>query len=249
MPTANTSSEPVERRYEWLYGDELETLIRERPVAWVPLGVVEEHGSHLPWGLDALKAHAVCLRLASTLGGVVLPACHFAGIHGDPKPGREGEWRQDAAAAGDMLYTRSTFKALLRETFDGLANLGFRVVVAYTGHYPTIQTTALAAVADECSTDRATMLAFWEPLACGGGGDHGGKWETSIFMAVRPAGARLYAVSAPRTGEDGHYRGQRVRETSSVALGEWALGRIEEYLAAAVSKALSAHGSDHDQDS
>jgi len=237
-----------ERRYEWLYGDELRRLMLERPVAWVPLGILEEHGAHLPWGLDGLKAHGVCLRLASRIGGVVLPPCHLAGIHGDALPGREDEWRANAAAAGDMLYREDTYRALLRETFEGLANVGFRVVVAYTGHYPTVQYRALADVAAECSTARITVLPFWEPLACGGGGDHGGKWETSIFMALRPGAARLYAVTDPHATEAGHYRGQRVRETSSVALGEWALGRIEEYLSAAVAEALVALGVDCEQD-
>ncbi len=228
----------TERRYEWLYGDELPLLIAERPLAWVPLGILEEHGEHLPWGLDGLKAHAVCVRLSEALQGVVLPASHLAGIHGDPSTGREAAWRQGAAAAGDMLYTEAVFRDHLRETFHGLANLGFRAIVAYTGHYPTAQTDALAAVAAECSDTRVTVVPFWEPLACGGGGDHGGKWETSIFMALRPGRARLSAVADRSTGEAGHYRGQRVRETASVALGEWALRRIEEYLTLAVDEAL-----------
>lgn len=237
-----------ERRYEWLYGDELRRAMRELPLAWVPLGVLEEHGAHLPWGLDALKAHAVCLRMAARIGGVVLPPCHFAGIHGDARPGADDEWRAGAAEAGDMLYTEATFRALLRETFQALANVGFRVVVAYTGHYPTVQTTAVADVAAECSTDGVSVVPFWEPLACGGGGDHGGKWETSIFMALRPGAARLYAVSDPHTGDAGHYRGQRVAETASAALGEWALERIEEYLAAAIADAFGLLRGQHEQD-
>src|SRR5262245_31885742 len=72
----------TEPRHELLYGEELFDRIRERPLAWLPLGILEHHGEHLPWGLDGLKAHAVCLRLAARLGGVVLPPNHFAGIHG-----------------------------------------------------------------------------------------------------------------------------------------------------------------------
>ncbi len=238
----------AERRYEWLYGDELRRLIRERPLAWAPLGVLEEHGEHLPWGLDGLKAHGACLRLAEAIGGVVLPACHVAGIHGDAALGREAEWRRGAAAAGDMLYTQATLRALLIETFRGLANVGFRVIVAYTGHYPRAQTDVLSEVAEECSAGDVAVIPFWEPLACGGG-DHGGKWETSIFMALREGGARLGAVADARTGETGHYRGQRVGETASAALGEWAMGRIEEFLSAAVDAAFRGLEKDSGQDS
>ncbi len=231
-------SRRIERRYEWLYGDELPRLIADRPLAWVPLGILEEHGEHLPWGLDGLKAHGVCLRLSETLRGVVLPPSHLSGVHGDPAPGHESSWRAGAADAGDMLFTVDVFRRHLRQTVDGLANLGCRAVVAYTGHYPTVQTDAVATIAAECSTPSVTVIPFWEPLACGGGGDHGGKWETSIFMALRGGGARLAAVADRATGEPGHYRGQRVRETASVALGEWALRRIEEYLTLAVDQAL-----------
>src|SRR5436190_21426300 len=102
---------PTERRYERLYGDELFARIREKPLAWLPLGILEHHGAHLPWGLDGLKAHAICLQLAERLGGVVLTANHFAGIHGDGQAGNEKEFRQCAAAIGDLLYSEQLFRA------------------------------------------------------------------------------------------------------------------------------------------
>src|SRR5216684_447865 len=138
----------TERRYELLYGDELFDLIRGRPLAWLPLGILERHGAHLPWGLDGLKAHAVCLRLAERFGGVVLPATHLAGIHGDCRGADQSEFRRRHAAIGDLLYREETFRTFLYETFDGLANLGFRVIVAYTGHYPKVQTRILTEVAE-----------------------------------------------------------------------------------------------------
>jgi creatinine amidohydrolase len=227
-----------ERRYELLYGEELFALMRERPLAWLPLGILEHHGEHLPWGLDGLKAHAVCLRLAERLGGVVLPASHLAGIHGDGGAGDEAALRRQRAVQGDLLYREQSFRIFLHETFDGLANLGFRVIVAYTGHYPTVQTRLLQEVAEAfTAAGDATVIPFWEPLACGGG-DHGGKWETSIYMALAPEGVRLDAVRDERTGRPGHYRGQDVRGQASAALGEQALASIEGYLAEAIRVAL-----------
>ena len=81
----------LERRYEYLFGGELQDRIAERAIAWVPLGPLEKHGEHLPWGLDGLKAHAQCLRLAERFGGVVLPAIHVAGIHDPWHKDRETE--------------------------------------------------------------------------------------------------------------------------------------------------------------
>ncbi len=100
----------TERRYEHLYGAELFDLIQERPLAWLPLGILEKHGWHLPWGLDGLKAHAVCLRLAKKFGGVVLPAIHLASVHGNRREADENEFRSRHAAVGDFLYREETFR-------------------------------------------------------------------------------------------------------------------------------------------
>jgi creatinine amidohydrolase/Fe(II)-dependent formamide hydrolase-like protein len=219
-----------ERRFERLYGDELFAQIVVCPLAWLPLGILEHHGGHLPWGLDGEKAHAICLVLAERLGGIVLPACHLAGIH-------------DRLYPGDLCYTEATFRAFLRETFEGLAHLGFRTIVAYTGHYPDVQMEALQAAAETFNqTGAAVVIPFWELLAIGEG-DHGGKWETSLYLALHPDAVRLDAVHEDRTGEPGIYRGHRVAEVASAALGQQGLERIEVYLTEAIKKSVPTEGS------
>lgn len=240
--TLSTPMSGCERRYELLYGEELDWLRRERPLAWLPLGILEQHGEHLPWGLDGLKAHAVCLRLAERLGGVVLPAQHLAGVHGDCRNADEAGFRRRRAAAGDLLYREQTFRTHLWETVESLANLGFRVIVAYSGHYPEVQTHIVKEVADAfTATGDATVIPFWEPLACGDG-DHGGRWETSIYLALDPEGVRLEAIREERTGQAGFYRGQDVRSHASSAFGEQALARIEAYLDEAIRTAFATTG-------
>jgi creatinine amidohydrolase len=237
-PTLSEPTNPRERRYELLYGEELYRLMRERPLAWLPLGILEHHGEHLPWGLDGLKAHAVCLRLAERLGGVVLPAQHLAGVHGDCRDTDDDSFRRCHAAAGDLLYREQTFRTYLWETVDSLANLGFRVIVAYSGHYPEVQTRLVQEVADAFTrTGAATVISFWEPLACGEG-DHGGRWETSIYLALAPEAVRVEAIREERTGQAGFYRGQDVRSHASASFGEQALAKIETYLADAVRAAF-----------
>lgn len=234
----------TERRYERLYGEELFRLMRERPLAWLPLGILEQHGGHLPWGLDGFKAHAVCRRLAARLGGVVVPAQHLAGVHGDCRDGDETEYRRRCAAIGDLLYREQTLRTYLHETFDGLANIGFRVIVAYTGHYPEVQTRLLNDVAEAfTTTGGAIVIPFWEPLACGDG-DHGGRWETSIALALDPRTVRLAAIRDEHTGRGvtGHYRGQDVRSHASAAFGEQALAQIEAYLSRAIERAFRNAG-------
>lgn len=229
-----------ERRWEALYGDELYELIRERPLAWLPLGILEKHGDHLPWGLDGLKAHKACLRMADKLGGVVLPPQHLLGVHGDLQPGRdEVQFRKFHREVGDFMFREETFRRWLIEAYDGLENIGFEVIVAYTGHYPEIQTRIVMETAGKWNAvSGAAVIPFWEPLACGEG-DHGGKWESSIWMALEPAGVRLYAARDEETGREGWYRGVPVRKESSREFGEKALKMIESYLGEKIEAALN----------
>ena len=229
----------TERRWSKIYGNALYRLIEERPLAWLPFGIIERHGEHLPWGLDGDKAYLVCLNLAGKLGGVVLPVSHLAGVHGDRPSGEdEDAFRQRHAAVGDFIYREETLRRFLEETFDGLANLGFRVIVAYTGHYPEVQTRIFQEAAKAfTATGRATVIPFWEPLACGEG-DHAAKWESSIWMALVPGGVRMDAIVDYKTGKSGFYRGSEIRSGITKEFGEKALAMIEKYLAEKIHEAF-----------
>ncbi|MBI4026406.1 MAG: creatininase family protein [Verrucomicrobia bacterium] len=172
----------VERRYEHLYGVELQDRIAERPIAWVPLGPLEKHGEHLPWGLDALKAHAQCLRLAGRFGGVVLPAIHVAGIH-DPWHSDPAVYRRMRAEVGNFYLRKKTLRLLVEDIIDGLSNIGFKIIVLNSGHYPNYQGRFLKQIAAKKQTPQLRVIAFDEadarlPV------DHAGVFETAIFMAL-----------------------------------------------------------------
>lgn len=64
-------------RMEEMSPDELEAVLAEAPVAFVPLGTYEHHGFHLPVCFDGIKAHAFCERVARQTGGTVLPTFFY----------------------------------------------------------------------------------------------------------------------------------------------------------------------------
>ena len=230
----------TERRWARIYGNHLYDLIRERPLAWLPVGILEHHGEHLPWSLDGQKAYLVCLRLSEKLNGVVLPVSLLAGVHGDRRPEQsEQEYRDFNKKVGDFMFTEVYFRRFMLETYDGLANIGFKVIVAYTGHYPEIQTRIVRETAEQYSaTGRATVIPFWEPLACGAG-DHGAKWESSIWEALAPGGVRMKAIVDEETGRSGYYRGQEIRSQISREFGEKALDMVENYLTQKIDEAFA----------
>ena len=45
--------------------DALRQCIEACPIAYLSVGPMEAHGPHCPVGLDALKAHTLCVRSAS----------------------------------------------------------------------------------------------------------------------------------------------------------------------------------------
>src|SRR3954467_12876690 len=51
---------------------------RERfPVVFQPLGPLEWHGPHLPYGTDPVHAETVSRRTAQAMGGVVIPTLYW----------------------------------------------------------------------------------------------------------------------------------------------------------------------------
>jgi len=230
----------VERRWEKIYGNKLFSLMEEQPLAWLPVGVIERHGEHLPWGLDADKAHLICLRLADKFGGVVLPVNHLAGVHGDRRPDQsEEDYLRANRQAADMMYTEGYFRRFLNETFDGLANLGFQVIVVYSGHWPLIQGEILLDEAARFNAGgRVTIIPFGEIMACGVV-DHGAKYEGSIWAALVPGGVRLDSIVDYSTGKKGWYRGLEIRSQISAEFGEEVLTMIEDYLKVKIDKAFA----------
>jgi len=62
---------------QFLRPGQLEEALRAFPAVYVPFGLIEWHGRHLPLGNDALKAHAILVKTAEQFGGVVYPPVYF----------------------------------------------------------------------------------------------------------------------------------------------------------------------------
>ncbi len=71
-------------RLEEMFPWEIATAMAEAPLCYLPLGTLEWHGEHAAVGLDALKAHAVCIRAVDRSGGIVVPPLYWS-----------TDWRED----------------------------------------------------------------------------------------------------------------------------------------------------------
>ncbi len=207
-------------RYEELFPDEIEEIVHERPIAYLPLGTLEWHSYHLPLGFDAIKAHELCIRVAERVGGVVMPPTYWA-IGGMPHP-----WT--------MRFDQPLIERLFYSIYEQLAHVGFRVVVALTGHYSTLQYyTVKKAARDLMLRSNLTIAPLPEyEVVYGEGyrGDHAAKWETSILWELRPELVDMSRLSSNLKEPLEGVLGEDPRVHASRELGKRIVDQIVERL-------------------
>jgi len=171
-----------------LFPAEFERRLATAPIAYLPVGSLEWHSHHLPYGVDTYKAEAVAERLALRCGGIVVPATPWGAMH--------GSWRLGTHPG----LSRPILERFYTEVMDGLAEVGFRVIVAISGHWTSRQTQPLRVALDAVSRARAVtgLVTFDGADPYDGvdahpdlGMDHAGAWETSIFAHLQPDLVRL----------------------------------------------------------
>lgn len=210
-------------RLEELYPDTLAKKLAERPFLVLPFGTIEWHSYHLPLGLDGIVAAGLGEAIAARLDAVLAPVSYFA-VGGVPYP----YTLELEPGVVEPLYT-----AALRE----FGRMGFRLIIALTGHFGLAQTLVVkrAALTVMQQSDVLVLpLAEYDLTTDSGyAGDHAGTGETSLLWALRPELVRLDALPPdgppdgvigedPR-GKAGPEYGERVFQEIAARAAEMAL--------------------------
>ncbi|NQT18210.1 MAG: creatininase family protein [Planctomycetes bacterium] len=157
---------------------QLEAAARAFAVVYVPFGLIEWHGRHLPLGNDALKAHGILVKCAEKYGGVVYPPVFFPHAIHNPETGELVE--------SDRGWKLSMVTAL----FDGLKQTGFRVIIGVSGHNIQTQIDLInEALKPVVADGTITGIGLWEMSLSRceeSDSDHAAKWETSNMMFFYP---------------------------------------------------------------
>ncbi|MBI5091923.1 MAG: creatininase family protein [Candidatus Hydrogenedentes bacterium] len=253
-------TETCEVRYERLRPAQIVAARETAPVVYLPIGTLEWHGEHNPVGLDTLKAHALAVRCAQRSGGVVFPPLYYgesreqalmeANAVDHEQIAQKMNLPPDNFAAGYMRSTHMeqtlAYQRLLLHILLQAKSLGFKVVVIVAGHYPLIDHARAAASLFQQMAGRPhpVVWAFtgFELVKDAGFdvcGDHAGKWETSLMMALDPGMVDLGALrgsSAPPIGASNNGV-----ENASAEFGEKAAQAIVERVAPIVGHLLENH--------
>jgi creatinine amidohydrolase len=176
-----------EVRYEFLRPAQVDAAMKECPVLFVPLGTIEWHGLHNVTGLDAVKAHALCVQAAQQGGGVVMPAL-FGGVGGIAEPHTFIMDPEDSLKS-DLL--RPWLEQLCREAVRN----GWKAVIVVTGHYGAAQQIAVRETAVRMSKELNRPILgtpeYFLALDEGYIGDHAAFFETSLMMHLFPDTVKL----------------------------------------------------------
>jgi creatinine amidohydrolase len=242
-----------EVRWERMFPDQLEAALAACPVVYFAYGLCEPHGPHNAVGLDALKAHAVCVQTAQRHGGIVAPPDYWH-IH---EIGLYASWAAEWVGAARPWLTAVPpwvhFKNICYHLRAADA-LGFQAAILLTGHYgPNWQDlkTLLDLLQPHFGMRLYGLPDFEanQPGFDGDGkatGDHAGKVETSLLWALEPACvdvSRFPAQDAPgphfAMGPTARQADRRVGErmvADEVAwLGQKAADLLDDYAARAAS--------------
>jgi creatinine amidohydrolase len=162
--------------------EELEQLPnKEHALVIVPTGAIEQHGHHLPVGVDAILGQAwlenVLPRLKPDAPVYVAPPLTY------------GKSNEHAAFAGTLSLTTSTFRRLLLAVATQLKALGFRQLAVLNTHGGN--SAVLVYSLREIQTTlglRAGVLGWpYKPEQTpqeAANGFHAGEWETSLMLAA-----------------------------------------------------------------
>jgi len=167
-----------------------------RWIAVLPLAAVEQHGPHLPLGVDSFVAEAYLRRVHAALPGD-LPVT-FLPVQ------RIGISAEHLSYPGTLTFSPATAIAAWTELGESLARTGLRKVVLVTSHGGNVATMELVARDLRVRLGMLAITVGWHRFGYPDGtftaeekrhGIHGGDIETSLMLAALPNTVR--AQKAP----------------------------------------------------
>lgn len=193
--------------FEELHPDELEQIIKESGIVYLPLGTLEWHERHLPFGLDAMVSYEICKELCRRIGGCVIPPFYF-GTDREHKIDGKVFHGMDARAKrvlpGSIYYLKKNFFfRLLRSIAENVHQQGFKTFVIVSAHSGPAQQETIEKLARE-GVESLRILVF-PGKKFAGGIDHASKRETGLMLALRPDLVHLRKLTLPYeaiAGED-----------------------------------------------
>jgi creatinine amidohydrolase len=158
-------------------------------VALLPVGALEQHGPHLPLATDTILATGVAQRIASRIGGWLLPAITY------------GEAWTAEGWPGTISLSSETLRATIEDIGRGVGRIGCAGLVTVNGHFGNRDPIALAArtltnfgvrvLALDYPGLKEAAAEFCTSKPAAPGFYHADEVETSMMLALAPDSVRM----------------------------------------------------------
>ncbi|KAA0977093.1 creatininase [Paeniglutamicibacter gangotriensis] len=172
-------------------------LARPHATVIIPTGATEQHGPHMPLGVDAMLSRAIAGAVAEKLGALVAPTFSY-GYKSQPRSGG-GNHR-----IGTTSLDGATLTGQVKDVARSFMGQGFTKVVILNGHFENYQfiyeglDIAVGRAREAGLNARAMLLSYWDFVDedtlekvfpdgfLGWDIEHGGVLETSLMLLLHP---------------------------------------------------------------
>jgi len=198
------------REIKYLRPDQIRAEMAKVPLAYLPVGPLEWHGPHLPYGTDPLNAETAAKLAASMTGGLVFPTLFF---------GAERERDDDtldwlgfergryiigmdfpANNLPSCYCSEEVFGIVAREQLRLMARMGFKLIMVISGHGASNHLNALYRLAVEFSNESPAKVLVAMPFVTGEDGvmrvGHASRIETAVMQHLYPQAVVLEKLPA-----------------------------------------------------
>ena len=178
----------MQTQWEYLTPPEFKKLAKEEQICILPIGSLERHGDHMPYGTDGLIAHKVACMAAEQEPCVVFPVYWFGQLH------------EASCFTGTVNFPTEFLVKMLEILLDQIAQNGFKKILILNGHGGNgdfLKYFAMSQMDREVnyslysafvySGPRFQALDVWEKP----GGGHADEMETSMIMAAAPGTVKM----------------------------------------------------------
>jgi creatinine amidohydrolase len=228
---------------------------------FLPVGATEQHGPHLPLGVDVYLPTGVCAEVAKTVGGIVAPPIPY-GYKSQPRTGG------GQAFPGTTSLNAETLIHVVRDVVYDLGVHGVRRLVVANGHFenawPVVEGVDLGVreLKHDGITDFTVLrLEYWDFVTRatldrlfpegfpGTELEHASLLETSLMLRLRPDLVEMTKVPSDGPAKFPTYDRTPVRpdmvpasgvlaraQGSTAEKGGWLLDDHVSLIAAAVRK-------------
>ncbi|MDD4017759.1 MAG: creatininase family protein [Kiritimatiellae bacterium] len=131
---APSPKKPQTHKYEELLPEEFYEEFERAPIIYWATGAMEEHGLHNPMGTDFYQGYEVCRRAVEISGGILFPPLPIGPAaklsHSELRSGTQRLYPPS------LWTSRELCKQLYIELLESMADLKFKVCLAFGGHAP-----------------------------------------------------------------------------------------------------------------